>query len=284
MAYQKMLVAINVYEDFYHELATAEKIAQKNDASLTLLMVLNTPYELIPMAVEHQSKMIEQMQRDLERQSKDLNLKSVTYNVQSGTPHHCIVDYAKEGQYDLIIIGSHGKHGVNRILGSTANGVLHRAPCDVLTVRLGQEQTPKASVYQNLLVSTDFEPDSEEVEQRAKLIAEQYNATLHAINVQADPTVAVSAYGVVPNMHNEMLDNANEKLKKWCEKHQISGEAKCVMGETAFEITRFADENSMDLIVVGSHDRNAIARFFLGSTANAILHQANQDVLVARLK
>ena len=38
---------------------------------------------------------------------------------------------------DLIVVGSHGRHGIGRLLGSTAHGVLHRAPCDVLTVRSG---------------------------------------------------------------------------------------------------------------------------------------------------
>ena len=37
---------------------------------------------------------------------------------------------------DLIVTGSHGRHGIGRVLGSTANGVLHAAPCDVLVVRI----------------------------------------------------------------------------------------------------------------------------------------------------
>ena len=38
---------------------------------------------------------------------------------------------------DLIVVGSHGRHGIALLLGSTANGVLHGAPCDVLAVRVG---------------------------------------------------------------------------------------------------------------------------------------------------
>jgi universal stress protein A len=44
--------------------------------------------------------------------------------------------YAAENDVDLIIIGSHGRHGLGLMLGSTANGVLHGAPCDVLAVRI----------------------------------------------------------------------------------------------------------------------------------------------------
>lgn len=43
---------------------------------------------------------------------------------------------AEEQKADLIVIGSHGRHGLGRLLGSTANGVLQGAPCDVLAVRI----------------------------------------------------------------------------------------------------------------------------------------------------
>jgi len=47
--------------------------------------------------------------------------------------------YAAENDVDLIIIGSHGRHGLGLMLGSTANGVLHGASCDVLAIRIGKE-------------------------------------------------------------------------------------------------------------------------------------------------
>ena len=50
----------------------------------------------------------------------------------------CDVGIAEEHAVDLIVIGSHGRHGLQRILGSTASGVLHTATCDVLAVRIRQ--------------------------------------------------------------------------------------------------------------------------------------------------
>jgi universal stress protein A len=46
------------------------------------------------------------------------------------------VRIAKERGVDLIVVGSHGRHGLQLLLGSTANGVLHLAECDVLAVRV----------------------------------------------------------------------------------------------------------------------------------------------------
>ena len=57
-----------------------------------------------------------------------------------GRPALEIKAQAKEFGADLIVIGSHGRHGLSgMMLGSTANGVLHGSPCDVLTVRVGED-------------------------------------------------------------------------------------------------------------------------------------------------
>jgi universal stress protein A len=53
-----------------------------------------------------------------------------------GQPRQEIHKLAKEKGCDLIIVGSHGRHGLGLLLGSTSNDVLHGAPCDVLAVRL----------------------------------------------------------------------------------------------------------------------------------------------------
>lgn len=60
--------------------------------------------------------------------------------VRIGRPALEIKAYAEEIGADLIVLGSHGRHGIAGVmLGSTANGVLHGCSCDVLTVRIGEE-------------------------------------------------------------------------------------------------------------------------------------------------
>ena len=53
-----------------------------------------------------------------------------------GQPRQEIHQLASDQQCDLIVVGSHGRHGLALLLGSTANDLLHGAPCDVLAVRL----------------------------------------------------------------------------------------------------------------------------------------------------
>jgi universal stress protein A len=57
-----------------------------------------------------------------------------------GVPHQEIVSIAEREQVDLIVLGSHGRHGLALLLGSTANSVLHNASCDVMAVRLRDDE------------------------------------------------------------------------------------------------------------------------------------------------
>jgi universal stress protein A len=55
-----------------------------------------------------------------------------------GVPKDEIVQLAEKIAADLIVVGSHGRHGLALLLGSTANGVLHHAPCDLLAIRISE--------------------------------------------------------------------------------------------------------------------------------------------------
>lgn len=66
-----------------------------------------------------------------------LNIPAADRHLIFGRPESEIHTLADEIGADLIVVGSHGRHGLALLLGSTANGVLHGAPCDVLAVRVG---------------------------------------------------------------------------------------------------------------------------------------------------
>lgn len=66
-------------------------------------------------------------------------LKNTSVVVEFGRASDLIIEVAERELVDLIILGSHGKHGVALLLGSTADGVLHHAKCDVLAVRIKKQ-------------------------------------------------------------------------------------------------------------------------------------------------
>ena len=69
--------------------------------------------------------------------SASLGIEDEDRHLIFGRPETEIHTLAKEIEADLIVVGSHGRHGLALLLGSTANGVLHGATCDVLAVRVG---------------------------------------------------------------------------------------------------------------------------------------------------
>ncbi len=141
-SYRKVLLATDLSE-FSSLLANkAMEIVNGFGAELNLLHV----FELMPMLDPSYDEILapdydlaEQMQEiaegKLEKLSSTLDVPKEKQYFETGSPSREIVRVAKEQNIDLIIIGTHGRHGLGILLGSTASSVVHHADCDVLTIR-----------------------------------------------------------------------------------------------------------------------------------------------------
>ena len=144
------------------------------------------------------------------------------------------------------------------------------------------------SHYQHILLATDFSDHSKDVALKAKELATHYQAELSLIHVVDNlPLIDIGYETVLPydSDLNELLEkSANEKLKQFINDTGLSCKQQWLeWGSPKDEIVRIADENHVDLIVVGSHGRHGLG-LLLGSTANAVLHYASCDVLAVRIK
>jgi universal stress protein A len=90
----------------------------------------------IPSNLDLTEEIMAAAKKRLTKLAERLNVPQDRMWLEMGSPKLEIVRVAKENNVDLIIVGSHGRHGLALLLGSTANGVLHHAVCDVLAVRL----------------------------------------------------------------------------------------------------------------------------------------------------
>jgi universal stress protein A len=90
----------------------------------------------LPQEVEFEQELVEQTRQRLQQLGEKLGIDQSDCFVPQGSTRQVILQLAKEQNVDLIVIGSHGRQGIQRLLGSTANAVLHGAPCDVLAVRV----------------------------------------------------------------------------------------------------------------------------------------------------
>lgn len=126
----------------------AKAMAEQYHANLTILHVFEyiPPITLAddpftpPPADFDESVALDHATAQLRRMAENLGLEKFEQHVVAGTAKHEVVRLAREHQSDLIILGSHGRHGISRLLGSTAAYVLHNAPCDVLAIRIKNEK------------------------------------------------------------------------------------------------------------------------------------------------
>ena len=84
-----------------------------------------------------QDQIHEQAKSHLAEFCKKLNVPGERQYLIFGRPESEIHRVAENHDMDAVVVGSHGRHGIALLLGSTANGVLHGATCDVVAVRVG---------------------------------------------------------------------------------------------------------------------------------------------------
>ncbi|RDE24318.1 universal stress protein [Motiliproteus coralliicola] len=141
MAYQHILLAIDLTEESGQVADKAVAMAQQGETQLSMIHVIE-PLSFayggdVPMDLSTiQEQLDEHAQQRLETFADNLGVPVAQLHVVSGHTESEIHRVAKEIGADLIIVGSHGRHGLSLLLGSTANGVLHGAKCDVLAVRV----------------------------------------------------------------------------------------------------------------------------------------------------
>lgn len=142
--------------------------------------------------------------------------------------------------------------------------------------------------YQHILLAADFSEHGEIVAERAHDLAVKYQAQLSALHVVDNLPVTDSIYGpIIPfdvNITEQLIAASKEKLDKIGEKLGIPENRRWVeVGSPKVEIVRVAEEEKVDLIVLGSHSRRGLG-VLLGSTASSVILHAKCDVLAVRLK
>jgi len=144
--YRHILLALDFGPGHEQVVARAADLVQAEHARFSLVHVVEFLHvdlanELVlPQDVALESQIMATARRKLARIASNIgSLESIGQWVELGSTKQEILRIAEQEQVDLIVIGSHGRHGLGRLLGSTANAVLHGASCDVLAVRIRSE-------------------------------------------------------------------------------------------------------------------------------------------------
>ena len=140
--YSHILLAVDFSDSALAVGQRACQIRKLYNARLSLIHVvefvqLDLSNELLmPQELELDLELQENARRRLHEYAERLGIENCDCHIAQGSTRREILNAAEQNKADLIVVGSHGRHGIQLLLGSTANAVLHGAPCDVLAVRV----------------------------------------------------------------------------------------------------------------------------------------------------
>jgi universal stress protein A len=140
--YNIMLMAVDLSDESAQVAAKAKSLADHYGATLHIIHVIE-PLSFayggdIPMDFSGiQEEIHQQAKTQLTLFGEESKVSEDRQHIIMGRPEVEIHAMAEEINADLIVVGSHGRYGLALLMGSTANGVLHGASCDVLAVRVG---------------------------------------------------------------------------------------------------------------------------------------------------
>ena len=144
MLFQNILIPVDLSTQSTRAFKVALDIAKKYNSKITILTCLELDashhlyYEAIPSSqqVKKQSKIVKKHFKKLESIAEKNNISIKSKILTSGSAVNNIVTFAKSQKHDLVVIGSHGRTGFDKLLlGSVANGVSHKTKCPILIVR-----------------------------------------------------------------------------------------------------------------------------------------------------
>lgn len=143
MQYKHVLVATDLLEGHEVLIQRASEMAKDYGAKLSLIHVVEPlpgyGYAFISPA-DIETQLVDEARQQIKPFADKFNISEKDTHVILGPTKVEIIDVAEENKIDLIIVGTHHRHGFGHLLGSTANALIHSAPCDVLTTRVGMPE------------------------------------------------------------------------------------------------------------------------------------------------
>ncbi|WP_092693594.1 universal stress protein [Halorientalis regularis] len=281
--FERILVPTDRSDPARRALEQAADLTTRYDATLTALRVVDT------RELDGSSDLDERTEvarTDLDDAIEDLDVDPTPEGVvRAGIPSEEILDYADEEWIDLIVMGTHGRTGVRRyLLGSVAEKVVRLSDLPVLSVHPAEVDVGSVP-YERILVPTDGSDGAGVAVDCATDLAKTYGADLHAVSVVDTGAMAPDVqFDVIRDQLRERAQTAVETVAEATREAGIDDTQTAVLEGRAHDaIKSYADEERIDLIVMGTHGRSGLDRYLLGSVAEKLVRTASVPVLTVRM-
>ncbi len=296
--FRNILCPIDLSDASVRPLAYAATLARWYAARLTVLHVVPTfdPMQVRsgslgdPVRIVHpmpREQVLDELRRALD--TIGTATLDVTLAAEAGDAVPTIVDRAVAIPADLLVMGTHGRSGFDRLLlGSVTEKVLRKAPCPILTVPPhAPARAPADFTFQQVLCPMDFSPSALQAFGFALDLARQVGGSvtvLHAIEWLADEARAHAHFNV-QEYRQHLVEDAHARLQALLAEQPRTGcdaEDVVVTGRAYREILEAAAAQEADLIVMGAQGRGGVGLTLFGSTTQQVVRAATCPVLTVR--
>ena len=244
--------------------------------------------------IAEQGKQSQSKIEKLVSQAKE-RIPSVQSHLLEGMPAEQIITFAVDSHADLLITGTEGWTGVNRLLmGSVADRVVCQAPCPVLTIRSKEEVNAEAvqtrdaitpSVPKHILVPLDFSDCSLAAFEYAAQIAKWFDASvtlLHALEPLSYSLDFNLTHPVEMKQFRQSVETRLSELAGILKKDGLSASYKVGEKPAVDTILKSSADTHADLLVLGTHGRRGLSRVLMGSVTATVLRQSSCPVLTVK--
>lgn len=288
---KKILVAVDFSPNSADAFRQAERIASWNLAALTAVHAVDPmltpwpppdPFFQVPLPGPRE--MVAEARQDWLRFVPDVEVQTNTpLAVVVESPRQAILNRVREDAADLLVLGSHSTHDVQRGVGTIAAGCMRASPVPVLAVRLGQ-----TGAFHRILACIDFSPTSLDALDAAVRIGSQDGASLYVLHVYQDPWLGL----MPPKEIQDNMPDFNAQYRRAVEArlrdfyaplaHELGAmraEYHCERAGNGRGIVPFADQCHCDLVILGTRGKWSVRDFLMGSTAERVAREAQCSVL-----
>jgi len=214
-----------------------------------------------------------------------------TMELVAGLPSECICRIAREKKCDLIMMGTHGWTGFNRVLfGSVAERVIQRAPCPVLSIPHREAADVSAMhtlqmLPRQVVLPMEFSDCSMDAYEYAVQIAKWFDAPLtlvHAIEPLSYSLDFTLTHPLQEKTNRDKVEKRLSDLTTVLSDQGLTARYELLDTPTVDGILETSAVQQADLIVMGTHGRKGLSRMVLGSTAGKVLEQSPYPVLTVK--
>lgn len=289
MKLNRILLPTDLSKSADHAMKQAVELAAQRRAKIDVFHVVtideDDPAHLKEKLEDYLDKIEAEVFEDLATRTEAIRSRGIEVEIAVGRsflPHEAILDRVEETKPDMVVMGTHGRSGVKKLLlGSVASNVVRHASCAVMTVRPEAAIAEGESGFDRILVPVDFTDYSEKAIGAAKSFLSSKGKLVleHVVSTPVHPSFYAGGITRMFQLDPELPNRIREKLASL---DVGSSDLVVSEGDVVHDILETAQAKRAQLIVMGTRGLSGLDHVLLGSVTERVLQKAPVPVLAIK--